>query len=264
MANDTDFNIVIGAEADKDSAKKAVKDISKAVDSSVKGGRIEIPIDITVPIDKNKDKLTKAQQAVATKISKMTAKGFSASGKDIDALTSKFNEFVKAFDQAGKGRQNKVFKEIRKQVEDLQKVYNASKPVKVTSTNKQKKGYSKRAIDAAKREWENEIKAKDIKRANKREDAKFIKDLTKGAGRGKASTPGSDTNIGVRTSSNDRTYLDKEKILANDKLGTYYGKNSLMKQMAETEKINRKQPVDYKRVSVEEANRMAQEALAKG
>jgi len=120
---DTEFNITVGAEADVNSAKKAAKDISHAIESSVKGGRIEVPVDITVPIDKNKDKLTKAQKDITATISKMMTKGFSASGKDIDTLTSKFNEFAKAFDQAGKGRQNKIFREIRKQVEDLQKSY---------------------------------------------------------------------------------------------------------------------------------------------
>ena len=267
---ETGLNITVGAVADENSAKQAVKDISKAVDSSVKGGRIEVPVDITIPIDKSKDKLTKAQKDVTATISKMMSKGFSASGKDIDTLTSKFNEFTKAFDQAGKGRQNKIFKEIRKQVEDLQKSYrNLQKTTrtgdtKIKSTSKKGKGYSKETIEAAKKEWEKEIKAKEAKRANKREDTKFIKNLEKGAGRGKASTPGATTNLGTRTANMDSTYLDKEKLQTNDKLGTYYGKNSLMKQAAETEKLNRKQPVYYKKVSIEEANKMAQEALEKG
>lgn len=116
------LNIEVNAVANKKSAEKAVNELADGVQKASKG-RIEVPVDITVPIDKSKDKLTKAQNDIVARISKMTKKGFSASGKDIDNLTSKFNEFTKAFDSAGKGRQNKVFKEIRKQVEALQKSY---------------------------------------------------------------------------------------------------------------------------------------------
>ena len=42
--------------------------------------------------------LTKAQEDITSEISKMMAKGFSASGKDIDTLTSKFDKFTKALD----------------------------------------------------------------------------------------------------------------------------------------------------------------------
>ena len=132
---ETGLNITVGAVADENSAKQAAKDIKNAVESSVKGGRIEVPVDITVPIDKSKDKLTKAQKDITATISKMMSKGFSASGKDIDTLTSKFNTFTKAFDQAGKGRQNKIFREIRKQVEELQNSYaNLQKTIKSTNT----------------------------------------------------------------------------------------------------------------------------------
>ena len=142
---DTDLQLTVGAVADKKSAEQAAKDITKQVESSVKGGRIEVPVDITVPIDKTKSNLTKAQKDVTTKLSKLMTKGFSASAKDIDDLVSKFNEFTKAFDQAGKGRQNKIFKEIRKQVEELQKSYKSLKletsggATKVSKTSRSKK-----------------------------------------------------------------------------------------------------------------------------
>lgn len=165
----TGLNIPISAYADEDSAKKAVKDISKAIDSSVKGGRITVPVDINVPIDENKEKLTKAQKVVIDTLTKMTSKGFSASGKDIDDLTSKFNDFTQALDQAGKGRQNKIFREIKKRVEEVKSTYRAMQidkkstrmhDTKVNKTTKQKakkvKGYidtgakiSKKEIDAA-------------------------------------------------------------------------------------------------------------------
>lgn len=250
---ETEFNIVVGAEADVNSAKKAAKDIGKAVESSVKGGHIEVPVDITIPIDKSKDKLTRAQKDITATISKMMTKGFSASGKDIDTLTSKFNTFVKAFDQAGKGRRNNIFREIRKQVEDLQKSY-----------AKSQKRYPQSAIDKASAKWTKEMRDREKAKLNKKEDAKFTAELRKGAGRGKASTPGSATNLGIRSPNMDTTFLDKKNLQTNDRLGTYYGKNSLMKQAMETERLNQKQRVTVTKVGIEEANRMAEEALARG
>lgn len=136
---ETGLNISVNAEANEASAAKAAKDLEKKVNNSVKGGRITVPVDITVPIDKDKDKLSQAQSEVVKKIRKLTSKGFSASGKDIDDLNSKFENFTKELDRAGKGRQNKIFKEIRKQVETLEKQYQELK----TTTNSTKTYTSK-------------------------------------------------------------------------------------------------------------------------
>ena len=124
--NEDDIKIVFGAEADESSAEQTGKKLRKSVEKGFgDDGRIKVPVDITVPIDNTKKKLTEAQKDITSEISKMMAKGFSASGKDIDTLTSKFDKFAKALDSAGKGRQNKIFREIRKQVEELQKSYKA-------------------------------------------------------------------------------------------------------------------------------------------
>lgn len=136
---ETGLNISVNAEANEASAAKAAKDLEKKVNNSVKGGRITVPVDITVPIDKDKNKLTRAQSKVVEKINKLTSKGFSASGEDIDDLNSKFKDFTKELDRAGKGRQNKIFKEIRKQVEILEKQYQELK----TTTNSTKTYTSK-------------------------------------------------------------------------------------------------------------------------
>jgi hypothetical protein len=136
---ETGLNISVNAEANEASAAKAAKDLEKKVNNSVKGGRITVPVDITVPIDKDKNKLSQAQSEVVKKINKLTSKGFSASGKDIDDLNSKFENFTKELDRAGKGRQNKIFKEIRKQVETLEKQYQELK----TTTNSTKTYTSK-------------------------------------------------------------------------------------------------------------------------
>lgn len=186
---DTDLQLTVGAVADKKSAEQAAKDITKQVESSVKGGRIEVPVDITVPIDKTKSNLTKAQKDVTTKLSKLMTKGFSASAKDIDDLVSKFDEFTKAFDQAGKGRQNKIFKEIRKQVEELQKSYKSLKletsggTTKVSKTSRSKK--SKKTAEDRYLEQQEEYSRKSQgagKRAELKKELDYVrenKSLTK-------------------------------------------------------------------------------------
>ena len=144
--NEDDIKIVFGAEADESSAEQTGKKLRKSVEKGFgDDGRIKVPVDITVPIDNTKKKLTEAQKDITSEISKMMAKGFSASGKDIDNLTSKFNTFTKALDSAGKGRQNKIFREIRRQVEELQKAYKALR----TETNSTK-SYTPKATNTRK------------------------------------------------------------------------------------------------------------------
>ena len=175
--NSANLNIEVNAVANKKSAEQAVNELASGVQQASKKGRMEVPVDITVPIDNTKKKLTEAQKDITSEISKMMAKGFSASGKDIDTLTSKFDKFTKALDSAGKGRQNKIFREIRRQVEELQKAYKALKTEtnstksytpKATNTKKstrktaedkyydKQEQYSKRAQGAGKRAEYNE------------------------------------------------------------------------------------------------------------
>lgn len=142
---DTKLEIEVVAKANKGSAEQAVNDIASGVQQATKKSRIEVPIDITVPIDNTKKKLTEAQKDITAEISKMMSEGFSASGKDIDTLISKFNKFTKAMDTAGKGRQNKIFKEIRRQVEELKKSYQKLK----TETN-DAKGYTTKTSNTKK------------------------------------------------------------------------------------------------------------------
>ena len=144
--NEDDIKIVFSAEADESSAEQTGKKLRKSVEKGFgDDGRIKVPVDITVPIDSTKKKLTEAQKDITAEISKMMSEGFSASGKDIDTLISKFNKFTKAMDTAGKGRQNKIFKEIRRQVEELKKSYQKLK----TETN-DAKGYTSKTSNTKK------------------------------------------------------------------------------------------------------------------
>lgn len=209
---ETGLNISVNAEANEASAAKAAKDLEKKVNNSVKGGRITVPVDITVPIDEDKKKLTRAQSEIVKKINKLTSKGFSASGEDIADLKSKFKNFTKELDQAGKGRQNKVFREIQKQVETLKKQYKElQQSSKVSSTKndaklKEQKTHNK--SDDLTEEINDAIK-KDYKRKGY---DKFSKALGKGASRAKASTPGAPTNLGVRTPTMGGAYVTERSL----------------------------------------------------
>lgn len=143
--NDARLEIEVVGVGNEKSGEQSVKDIQKGINKASDKGRIKVPVDITVPIDNTKTKLTKAQKDITSELSKMMTKGFSASGKDIDALVSKFNKFTKALDAAGKGRQNKIYREIRKQVEELQKSYRALKSEMSTTPTKVSKSSSKKA-----------------------------------------------------------------------------------------------------------------------
>ena len=143
--NDARLEIEVVGVGNEKSGEQSVKDIQKGINKASDKGRIKVPVDITVPIDNTKTKLTKAQKDITSELSKMMTKGFSASGKDIDALVSKFDKFTKALDAAGKGRQNKIYREIRKQVEELQKSYRALKSEMSTTPTKVSKSSSKKA-----------------------------------------------------------------------------------------------------------------------
>lgn len=124
---ETDLKIGVKAVPNEKSAEQTVNKLADGVEKASKKGRIKVPVSINTLID-NKDtesKLSKAQKDVVKAINKMSKKGFSASAKDIDALNSKMTEFTHQMDQAGKGHQNKVFREIRKQVDELNKSYKA-------------------------------------------------------------------------------------------------------------------------------------------
>ena len=235
---ETGLNISVNAEANEASAAKAAKDLEKKVNNSVKGGRITVPVDITVPIDKDKDKLSQAQSEVVKKIRKLTSKGFSASGKDIDDLNSKFKNFTKELDRAGKGRQNKIFKEIRKQVETLDKQYKElQQSSKISSKNniklKKQKTHSK--SDDLTEEINDAIK-KDYKRKGY---DKFSKTLSKGASRAKASTPGAPTNLGLRSPAMGGPYVD-ERTLHMSEISPYRNIDEVRKAK-ELAKIRKKE-----------------------
>lgn len=165
---ETGLNIPIGAYADEKSAEAAVKNISKKVDSSLKDGRIEIPIELKAPIKGASEELLKAQKDVIKKLEATSKKGFSSSSKEADALIKSYTNFKKLVGQAHKNNMTQI-KDlstiISKKVQSLKleknmtreqqkansaKAVNVKKSAKDKYLNKQEE-YSKRAQGAGKR-----------------------------------------------------------------------------------------------------------------
>ena len=169
------FIVWVEAQHRKGSGKEAMSELTHEVDSSVKGGRIKIPVDITIPIDETKSKLTKAQKEVSDEIKKMTTEGFSASGKDIDALSSKLQKFTQLAAESGitgKGKSNPTVKAIKQQVDLLRQQYKETKKleklnsthgtkVKDTSTKTKKAKVPQDVIDKAMKAWADEIRERE-------------------------------------------------------------------------------------------------------
>lgn len=127
---ETDLKLTVGAVADKGSAKKVVQDITKEVNSTVKGGRIEIPVELKAPIKGASDDLIKAQEDVIKKWEAASKKGFSSSSKEADALIASYTKFKRLVGLAHKNNQT--------QVKDLDKIMAKQvQAIKIMKTAKQ-------------------------------------------------------------------------------------------------------------------------------
>ena len=105
---ETGLNIPVSAYADKDSAKEAVSELSKGVLSSLKDGRIEIPIELKAPIKGASKELIKAQEDVIQKLESASKKGFSSSSKESNEFLNSYNKFKKLVGQSHKNNQKQV------------------------------------------------------------------------------------------------------------------------------------------------------------
>ena len=216
---ETGLNIPVSAVADKDSAKEAVNELTKGILSSLKGGYIEIPAELKVPIRGASKDLEKAQKDVINQWEKTFKQGFSSSAKDLDNLTATYQRFKKLAGQQHKAntKQSRGIsaimgepiqaysmskreaqargKEIRKELEKAQK-----RSTKQNITSEEKK-LLKEEIDNA------------IKQENKRRGYdKLSKELSRGTSRARGSTPGADINLGLRRPGMDSPYVDDKSL----------------------------------------------------
>ena len=220
---ETGLNIPVSAVADKDSAKEAVNELTKGVLSSLKDGYIEIPAELKVPIKGASKDLEKAQKDVINQWEKTFKEGFSSSAKDLDNLTNAYQRFKKLAGQQHKAntKQSRGIsaimgepiqaysmskreaqtrgKEIRKELEKAQK-----RSTKQNVTSEEKK--------LLKEEIDNAIKQENKRRGYDR----LSKDLSRGASRAKASTPGASINLGIRSPAMGGPYLSKDSLLKSE------------------------------------------------
>lgn len=232
MADKESLDIVVRAVADESSGVKAGKDIDSSVKRSVKGGRIEIPVDTKVLIDKGNKTLTKAQKAIVTELSKMMTEGFSASGKDIDQLTSKLKVFLKAAKDAGKDKRNPIVRTIADQAKAIESGYKALKQEEKRIRTYEAKSNSTKSRTKSKNNKYNpdfgiqkgEIEAQ-LNKERKRKE-KDLSDITKKLGY---------TQEDAFNSSRPGT---QQSLIATDRGGGH--DSPYLRQTHESEKISRK------------------------
>ena len=275
---ETGLNIPVSAYADENSAKDAVKDLQKGVLSSLKDGYIAIPAEIKVPIKNASKDLQKAQKDVIQQWNETFKEGFSSSEKDLNNLVEVYRRFLKLARSEHKtgtkqyrGITNMMGGQIQsyttqKQIREQKLAEHRANLEAAKTKQKNKQATRKKQYDLPSDEEINADIKKEEKRNKKANDA-FVKNLTKGASRGKASSVGASINLGVRRPNMDDTYLSEKGIITNDRVGTYYGRNSLERQTAfnkkEEDKKSRKNLTSIT-PSKETFNEMLNEALSKG
>ena len=214
---ETGLNIPIGAYADENSAEKAVKDITKKIDSSLKDGRIEIPIELRTPIKGASDDLIKAQEDVIKKWDAASKKGFSSSTKEANDLIDAYTRYKKLVGQAHKNNQTQV-KDldaiISKKIQSLKIERDTSREERKTKINTSRNKSITKSDDKSLQTLINKKYGYD----------KLQKELSKGAGRAKASTPGSPINLGLRLPNMSGPYID-EKTLRMSEISPYRNMN---------------------------------------
>ena len=253
--NEADLEIVVGARAEKGSGEKAAKNIEKEVLSTLDGGYIEVPVELKAPIKGASKKLLALQEDVIKQWEKTFKKGYSDSAKDLNELADLWRDFKKTLsierktsskparkmnELMGDQIQNYINERSAKKAEFASELKKAQKK---QSTKKER--YSQDTINKALAQSKKEYDKKSKEKAYKKENEKYFKDLERTkSGRKATATRTSnwdDTYFGVTDDKDQPILLDK-----NDKLGTYYGKNSQQKQTASYEysKENKKRTKD--------------------
>ena len=201
---ETGLNIPVSAVADKDSAKEAVNELTKGILSSLKDGYIEIPAELKVPIKGASKDLEKAQKDVINQWEKTFKEGFSSSAKDLDNLTNAYQRFKKLAGQQHKAN-TKQSRGISAIMGGPIQEYSMSKrdeQARRTEFKKQIERAQKQNSKKSASSKEDKLLAEEIANAIKQENKrrgydKLSRELTKGASRAKASTPGAPTNLEI-------------------------------------------------------------------
>lgn len=245
------LNIGLGVTANEGSVDQALNKIEKKISSATKGGRI----DVTIPISIDNKNLTNTQKEVVDEVDKLTkklSKGVSVSGKDFDALDSKLNKFLNSAKEAGKDNRNPVVKAISQQVKDLQAQYKEIQRLqKVTRTHETK---VKRTTKPKTKKREHYISDEEIEANIKQHKNRTLYRGVKSTGpRSYKRDSGFDT--GVATS---KTVLDTERG------GSYPSTWALQMAKSRAKSIGEDAKTLKVTIDKELANKLAEEAVAKG
>ena len=238
---ETGLNIPVSAVADKDSAKEAVNELTKGVLSSLKDGYIEIPAELKVPIKGASKDLEKAQKDVINQWEKTFKEGFSSSAKDLDNLTNAYQRFKKLAGQQHKAN-TKQSRGISAIMGGPIQEYSMSKrdeQARRTEFKKQIERAQKQNSKKNASSKEDKLLAEEIANAIKQENKrrgydKLSRELSKGANRAKASTPGAPTNLGIRSPSMDGPYVN-ERTLRMSEISPYGNINEVMRAKEQQE-----------------------------
>lgn len=261
----TNFDISIRAITDKPSVKGAMDDLTKGVLNELKNGYIEIPTAISTEFKNKKgnEKLLQAQQDFIDQWKKMSSEGFSSSEKDLSDFIDKYSKFKRQLNKHDKGKKNdsKQHKALRSSgLDELAQFYKDEKKsiyktaaelhLLVDSVRK-----VKNVAKSARKSSQKFKNSEKYREHNKRVNENWTRDLSKSSSRAEASTPGAKTKLGYRASNWGDTYAGAKKLAKdgktqidenyllklNDILGTYFGKNSLMKQYFQNLKLANKE-----------------------
>lgn len=290
MSNDigAKFDVIVGSIADKESAKRAIQELSKIISNSVKDGYLEIALETTIDNAKSKKALAEIQKVQADLVQELKEmsgedffdfeKDLVGSTKKLEAFMNKTQAFEKLLRDNGKIRTNagkaikslntdlKKYSAYRKALEEeLEAITQAeSKLAEPSSKSKRKRKTAKLGTTeatlalrkrraAARKQEASDLSDEEAYLTDDEINKRMMRGLSKGAGRSKASTPGADIQLGVRKPSWDDTYLDEDRLQANDKAGPHIGQNNWMNDLAadmpeirREERNSLKQYIDFK------------------
>lgn len=224
---ETGLQYPVGVYPDEKSVIQTTNKITKDVLNQFKDGHLDVPVALATPFDKNNKKVTKelieAQAAFIDEYNQLSAKGFSASAKELKNFVKLYDEYKRQIRNTGQtgSKQNlafrdsglnEVFQNYKKQMNTLSK--DVAKSVKENDLKLSKT--TKNLVDLPKtnnHKAQQRISSQERKR---QEDIRLQEELNRGASRAKASSVGAPINLGVRSPIMDGAYIDKDSLQASD------------------------------------------------
>ena len=283
MAGDNEvvFKVSTGLEVNEKQVNKEVQKMSKIAEkAAAKVKPVELSFkpkqlrfkakEFNNPNDTKK--VTKVNEALSKLVdhwNKQFEKGFKSSRAFQEETARLYTNFKKETQGQHEIKKSDKYQNVTATIgksisdynEELNKLF--VKTYKITAKDLE------RAMDKAHREYQKRVKELGEKKADEKANKLFLKELTRGQGRSKAATPGADTRIGTRQVSWNDVYSglkdkrDENFLLKyNDRSGTYFGKNSLMKQYGQNKLKYKKRDKDsLKKLNISEVNGRALEEL---